>query len=457
MTNYNYIPATPEDRLEMLKAIGVETQEDLFKQIPESLKKNVKLGIPEALSELELEKKMIKLAQKNIGLGKYMSFLGGGNGERYIPAAIDNITSRCEFLTAYTPYQPEISQGTLQAIYEYQSMICSLTGMDTSNASMYDGATATAEAALMACRIKRKQKITLSKTVDPETQQVIQTYLSGADIELKINAMDENCITDINELKNNLNSETAGVIIQMPNFLGNLEEVKKLEQIVHNAGALLIVMLDPISSGLIKPPGSYNADIVVGEGQSLGCCVMYGGPAFGFMACKEKYMRQLPGRLVGATVDNRGNRAFTLTLQAREQHIRREKSTSNICTNQSLNALTASIYLSSLGPQGIKELANICFQRAHYLANKINEIPGFKIETNNFFNSFIIRLPEDITEEEFQNEMHENNILPGINVGNFYNEIPNSVLVTVTENNSIVELYMYINAIKEISNRLGLE
>lgn len=455
MKHHNYIPHTCQDRQEMLNIIGINSQDDLFKNIPDSLK-DVNLLIPEALSELELNNRILELAQKNKWPGEYVSFLGAGYYDRYIPAAVEHIVSRSEFLTAYTPYQPEISQGTLQAIYEYQTMICNLTGMDVSNASMYDGSTATAEAILMACRITKKEKVLISRTIDPETQLVTKTYLDGADIKPHIIQMSDG-IMDIQSLKDNIDVKTACVVVQMPNFLGNLEEVKKIEQITHEHKALLIVISEPISIGLLKPPGKYGADIVVGNGQSLGNQMMYGGPGFGFLACKEKYMRQIPGRVIGATVDNRGNTAYTLTLQTREQHIRREKATSNICTNNSLNALTASVYLSLIGPQGLKELSNICFQRAHYLANKINEIPGFKVAFENFFNEFVLILPDEIDEDEFMEEMLNLKILAGLSIGKYYNEIPNSILVSVTEKNSPVELYLYINALKEISSSLYVE
>lgn len=457
MRNFNYLPHTDEIRQQMLNVLGLESQEDLFKNIPAELKDNTELIIPESYCELELQNRILELAQKNVWGGSYVSFLGAGCYDRYIPSVISNITSRVEFLSAYTPYQPEISQGTLQAIYEFQTMICNLTGMSVSNASMYDGATAAAEAILMACRITRKSRAIVSRTVNPETQDVIKTYMSGPDIDLTITPMNDECITDANELKNYLNKDVACVLIQVPNFLGNIEEVRKIEKLTHEAGALFIVAIDPISVGLIKPPGEYEADIVVGDGQSLGCNMMYGGPGLGFMACREKYMRQMPGRIVGETIDNRGNRAFTLTLQTREQHIRRDKATSNICTNHSLCALTACIYLSILGPKGLKELAHICFQRAHYLANRINEIPGFKVPFENFFNEFIMILPDELSIDTFNEVMLEHKIIPGINTGVYFHEIPNSVLICVTEKNKPVDLYLFITALKDLSKNLDLE
>ncbi|MGD9581857.1 MAG: aminomethyl-transferring glycine dehydrogenase subunit GcvPA [Vampirovibrionia bacterium] len=448
MSNYNYLPQTKEDRTQMLKEIGLTKEEDLFKPIPEELKNCFNLFLPDAYCELELQNRILELAKKNVWSGDYISFLGAGCYDRFIPSIVESITSKVEFLTAYTPYQPEISQGTLQAIYEFQSMMCALTGMDVANASMYDGATATAEAILMACRVTRRSKAIIARTLNPETQDVIRTYLNGPEIKLDIAPMDNEGITDLSELQKMINKETACVVIQMPNFLGCLEEVRKIESIVHETGALFVVAIDPISVGLIKSPGKYNADIVVGDGQSLGCNMMYGGPAFGFMACKEKYMRQMPGRIAGATLDKDGNTAYTLTLQTREQHIRREKATSNICSNQALCALSACVYLSAIGPKGLKEVANISFQRAHHLANKIANIPGFSIHTENFFNEFILLLPEELSEESFNKKMIDLKIIPGINISSYYEELPRSILISITEKNKLVDIYLFLTDIK---------
>lgn len=455
MNKFNYLPHTDNDRNLLLKEIGLSKAEDLFQNIPEKLRQT-KLVLPEPLTEIEVQERIHELARKNVWLGDYVSFLGGGAYNRYIPSIVEHVITRPEFLTAYTPYQPEISQGTLQYIYEYQSMICGLTGMDVSNASMYDVSSATAEAVLMSCRITRRNKALISRTVDPETQQVIKTYMAGPEIDNEVIPMEDGK-TCINSLKNLLNKDVACVVIQMPNFLGNLEEVKKIEQLTHEHGALFVVISDPISVGILKTPGQYGADIVIGNGQSLGNSLMYGGPYLGFMACKEKYMRQMPGRIVGTTLDNRGNKVYTLTVQTREQHIRREKATSNICSNHSLNALAACVYLSTLGPNGLKELANICFQRAHYLANKIRKLPGFKVLFENFFNEFVMVLPEDITEEAFEKEMINNKILPGIFISRYYNEIPNAILVSVTEKNSEVDLYFFTTVLEQLSNRIQLQ
>lgn len=451
MIYHNYLPNTDESRQKMLDAIGASSQEDLFKNIPEELQKNTSLVLPESHCELEIQNRILELAQKNIWPGGYVSFLGAGCYNRYIPSVIDNILSRVEFLTAYTPYQPEISQGTLQAIYEFQTMICNLTGMDVSNASMYDGATATAEAILMSCRITKKNKTIVSRALNPETQDVIKTYLSGPDIDIITAPINEDSITDINNLfELTANKDIASIVIQVPNFLGNIEEVRKIEQIAHNSGALFVVIIDPISVGMIKPPGAYGADIVTGDGQSLGNNMMYGGPAFGFMACRQKHMRNMPGRIVGSSLDSDRNTAYTLTLQTREQHIRRDKATSNICTNHSLCALAGSIYLSTIGPKGLKEIANICFQRAHFLANKISEIEGFKIPHDNFFNEFIMILPDNLSVDVFNKEMLDRKIIPGINLNSYYHELPGAILISVTEKNKPVDLYLFLSALREL-------
>lgn len=432
----------------MLATIGISSQEELFSHIPEALK-NVKLNIPESLSELEVQQKLLEIAHNNKWHGNYLSFVGSGCYDRYIPAAIETVVSRSEFLTAYTPYQPEISQGTLQMIYEFQTMICNLTGMEVTNASMYDGPTAAAEAALMACRITKRHKIIISRSVHPESQFIIKTYMTGPEVE-DITIPINDGITDTQVLERSIDNNVACVIIQMPNTLGNIEDIEKIEKTAHSAGALLVVIAEPISLGLLKSPGDYGADIVVGDGQSLGTPMMFGGPSFGFLSTKEKYVRQLPGRIVGSTLDNRGNTVYTLTLQAREQHIRRDKATSNICTNNSLNALAASVYLSLIGPQGLKEIANICFQRAHYLANKISQIPGFIVPFKNFFNEFIVILPEELPVDFFLDSMMKKNILAGIKISHYYTEISNSILLTVTEKNSPGDLFCFVEIIKEI-------
>lgn len=448
MKQFNYLPHNDEDISEMLKTIGVSSQEELFFHIPESLRK-AKLQIPESHSELEIQQKLLELAHNNKWHGNYISFIGSGCYDRFIPSAIETIVSRSEFLTAYTPYQPEISQGTLQMIYEFQSMICNLTGMEVANASMYDGATAAAEAALMACRITKKQKIIISRSIHPETQFIIKTYMTGPEIEDTTIPINDG-VTNHAVLERSIDNTVACVIIQVPNTLGNIEDVEKIEKITHAVGALLVVIVEPISIGILQSPGNYGADIVVGDGQSLGSPMMFGGPSFGFLSTKEKYLRQVPGRIVGATLDSRGDKVYTLTLQTREQHIRRDKATSNICTNNSLNALAASVYLSLIGPQGLKEIANICFQRAHYLANKISQIPGFIIPFQNFFNEFVLILPEELPVDFFIDTMLKNNILAGIKISHYYTEIPNSILLTVTEKNSPADLFCFSEIIKEI-------
>jgi glycine dehydrogenase subunit 1 len=351
---FPYIPNTQEDEKLMLQSMGMKDLDDLYSDIPENLKLKRELNIGEPKSELEVRKCINKLANKNLNTEDLVCFLGAGAYDHYIPAAIDYIVSRSEFATAYTPYQAEISQGTLQSIFEYQSMIASLTGMDVSNASMYDGATACVEAGFMAVESTRRKKILVSKTVNPETRKVLTTYMRFHGVEIQeIDSKEGE--TDLEKLQSAIDKETAGVIIQSPNFFGIIENLEPVEKMVHANKSLLIMSVDPISLGILKTPGEIGADIAVGEGQSLGSKLNFGGPYLGFMATTTKLMRKLPGRIVGETVDVDGKRAYVLTLQAREQHIRRQKATSNICSNEGLIALRAAIYLSIMGKEGIKE------------------------------------------------------------------------------------------------------
>ena len=350
---WRYIPNTGEQQQEMLEEIGVSCVDELFTDIPENIRLNRDLDLPEALSEMELIGHMRQLADKNISTGECACFLGAGAYDHYIPSVIQHLVRRQEFYTAYTPYQPEISQGTLQAIFEYQTMICRLTGMDVSNASMYDGATAVAEAAAMACRSTGRTDIIVAKTVHPQSREVLKTYsrFAGRQV-VEWNYKDGRL--DFEELEKLLSENTAAVIVQNPNFFGLIEDLSDLADMVHQNRSLLIVSCNPISLALLKPPGDMGADIVVGEGQPLGNPLSFGGPYLGFMAAKDKFMRRMPGRIVGETRDKEGRRGYVLTIQTREQHIRREKATSNICSNQALNALAAAIYLSALGKSGLK-------------------------------------------------------------------------------------------------------
>lgn len=439
----NFLPHTDEDRQEMLKAIGVGSIEDLFADIPSQVRLNRPLDIPAALSEFELRKHLQELSKKNGDLNEYVSFLGAGSYDHFIPSVIDHMLLRSEFYTAYTPYQPEISQGTLTAIFEYQTLICELTGMETSNASMYDGATAMAEAALMACESQRRKKIIVSSTVHPEYREVLNTYAGGQGIEL-VEAPYKNGITDIGGLTELVDENTAAVIVQHPNFFGSLEKVQEISDLIHGKGGLYIAVVDPISLGILKSPGSYGADIVVGEGQSLGNPMNYGGPQLGFMATSGKMVRKMPGRIVGQTLDNRGQRAFVLTLQAREQHIRREKATSNICSNEALCALAATIYLCLLGKKGLREVATLCVQKANYLKEQLNKngfAPAFNVP---FFKEFVVKTTKPV--DEINKILLDSKIIGGLALEKYYPELKNHILLCTTEKRTKAEMDNLVKA-----------
>lgn len=408
----NFLAHNDEIRKKMLEEISCASIEDLFKHIPVKMKS---FELPEAMSELETQKSVKKLANKN--KTDYVSFIGGGCYNKFVPAAISQVAQRFEFLTAYTPYQPEISQGTLQIMYEYQSMICMLTGMDVANASVYDGSSACAEAISMACRISRKHNALVSNKLNPEYKEVIKTYAWGAGIEL----------VWFDEIPEN-NADFACVLIQNPDYYGELTTITPVN-------TLLIVCTTPASLSVIKPP--VEADIVVGDIQTLGIPMSFGGPHAGFMACKEKYMRQLPGRLAGKTLDADGNIAYTLTLQTREQHIRREKATSNICSNQALVALEAALYLSLLGEKGFKQTGILSANLAHSLAEKLSE-KGYKVLNKNFFNEFVVEVNNA---DEFLSKLNSNNILGGLKLDD------NKILVCATEMNTEEEIEEYVKLV----------
>ncbi len=387
--HFPYLPHTEADRAAMLAEIGVRSFEELIKHIPTQLRAKP-LSLPPTMSELELVKAITELAKKNKPASAQSCFLGAGSYRRFVPAIVPAIVSRSEFATSYTPYQAEVSQGNLQSIYEFQTAICLLTNMDVANASMYDGPTACAEAALMSSRLTGKQKIVVSDALNPEYFAVVSTYVKSCGLKLEtLSAVKGH--TEIS----NVDNETAAVIVQYPNYFGVVENLKDIEKTVHKSEALLIAVCDPIALGYLSPPGDFAADIVVGDAQPCGNWLSFGGPSAGFMACRKEYVRQLPGRLTGMTVDSEGRRAYTLTLQAREQHIRRSKATSNICTNQALNALTMLVYLCALGPQGLKSIAQASMQKAHYLASQLTKIPGVKLAFESpFFNEFAVLIPK---------------------------------------------------------------
>ena len=387
-----YLFATPDDQREMLRSIGVDSVETLLKQVPDKLRLQRPLDLPPAATELELEADVRKLAARNVSPTAATCFLGGGVYDHFIPAVVDEIAGRGEFYTAYTPYQAEASQGSLQAFFEYQTLICQLTGMDVSNASLYEGGTAVSEAAFMAMRVtNRHDKVVLLGSVHPEYRQVVATYCGNLNTEI-VTVPCPDGTADPDAVKKAVDDKTACVVVQHPNFFGCLEEVEAITEIAQQAGALSVVSFDPISLGVLKRPGDYGADIAVAEGQSLGIPMQFGGPFLGILACRNEFVRKMPGRLVGQTLDRHGQRCFVLNLQAREQHIRREKATSNICTNQGLLALRATAYLSTLGPQGIREVASLCTQKAHYAAKKLTAIDGFELAFDRpYFKEFTLR------------------------------------------------------------------
>ncbi len=436
---FPYIPTTHEDEQEMLKSIGLNSPEDLFGDIPKELQLNRDLNLPKAKSELEVSNYLTSLAKKNCSLSEMPCFLGAGAYDHYIPSIVDHIISRSEFYTSYTPYQPEISQGTLQYIFEFQTLICNLTGMDVANASLYDGGTAITEAALMAAAHSRKDEIIVSKTVRPESRQILKTYAHTQN--LKVIEVDmKDGVTDLEELEKTVNDNTAAVIVQSPNFFGIIEDLKATGEIVHKAKkAIYVASVDPISLAILKKPGELGVDIVVGEGQGMGIPVAFGGPYLGFIATKSQYMRKLPGRIVGQTEDKNGERSFVLTLTAREQHIRREKATSNICSNQGLNVLAATVYMVTMGKEGLKEVALQSTKKAHYAFETLTKSGKFKpVFDKPFFKEFAIT--SDLDADTISNELKENNIIGGYHLGKDYPQFINSVLYAVTEKRTKEEI-----------------
>ncbi|MDQ0417441.1 glycine dehydrogenase subunit 1 [Croceifilum oryzae] len=428
---FRYLPMTEQDRKEMLETIGVQTTEELFAEIPENVRFHGELAIPQALPEPLLVKHMQRLSGKNANLDQYTSFLGAGVYEHYVPSVVGHVISRSEFYTAYTPYQPEISQGELQAIFEFQSMICELTGMDVANSSMYDGPTALAEAAALAFSHTKKKKVFVSRAVHPEAREILLTNAKGLGYEV-VEIPLQDGVTNLARLEEMADEDTAAVIVQYPNFLGNLEDLGQIEQIAHKHKGLLVVSSNPLSLGILQPPGAFKADIVVGDAQPLGILPQFGGPHCGYFATTKALMRRLPGRIVGQTVDEDGKRGFVLTLQAREQHIRRDKATSNICSNQALMALAASVYMSALGKQGMQDIALLNVKKAHFAKQRLSQVSGFEIAHEQpFFNEFVIRVNGSV--EEVNRKLLKQGIIGGYDLGKAYSEYQNHMLVAVTE------------------------
>jgi glycine dehydrogenase subunit 1 len=438
-----YIPNSEKDFQEMLQTIGVKDFEDLLQAIPDVLKSDRTLDLPPPLTEMELEAEIAEIAEKNRASDRLINFMGGGAYDHFIPKVVDYILSRSEFKTAYTPYQPEVSQGTLQAMYEYQSMICELTGMGVSNASLYDGASGLAEAAMMARNITGKNRILVAETVHPLYLQVLKTYAGSLELDIDILPA-KNYVIDPKALDEKLTSQTAAVILQSPNFYGYVENAPAAAEKAHQAEALFIQGFDPISLAILRAPGDYGTDIVFGEGQSLGNHLNFGGPYLGLFAADRKYVRKMPGRIIGATEDTQGRRGFVLTLQTREQHIRREKATSNICTNQGLNALAATVYLALLGKCGIRKVAELSTQKAHYLHKKITALKGFdKVSDEPFFKEFTVytRIPA----AEVVREAEQAGFLAGVHVGQFYPDRMHELILAVTEKRTKTQMDKLIN------------
>ncbi len=433
----NYSPHTQKDKKAMLDTIGVSSVEELLTAIPQPLRLK-ELDLPEGMSELELTRLVSEKAAKNWSTKKLTSFLGAGAYEHYIPQVVESMISRGEFLTAYTPYQAEASQGVLQAIYEYQSLICELTGMDVANASMYDGASALAEAVVLSLRETGRARVIFSGSLHPEYKQVVKTYVEGDKAELVEIPHTGGSFNEA-ELKKQLNDDTACVIVQNPNFFGCVEKVEAIESLCHSRGALLILCVNPVSLGALKSPGEYNADIAVGEGQPLGIPLNYGGPYLGFFAVNYKHMRKMPGRIAGMTKDLEGKRGYVLTLQAREQHIRREKATSNICTNEGLMALAACVYLSLVGKEGIKEIARQNILKSHYLKDKIVKLTGYELMFRGpFFNEFVVRCGKD--PDKIIANLLKHGVIGGLPLARFYPDMKNCMLICATETKTKEEL-----------------
>jgi glycine dehydrogenase subunit 1 len=435
----SYLLNTSDDQKAMLQSIGVASLEELFASIPAALRLGRPLDVPPALTEMELQRHMTELARLNQAADDAVCFLGGGAYDHFIPAVVDAIGGRSEYYTAYTPYQAEASQGSLQVFFEYQTLICQLTGMDVANASLYEGGSAVAEAVLMAiANTPKRHKVLIADSVHPEYRRTLTTYTADLEVQIVTLPAPEGYL-DPAVLRKALDDQTMCVIVQHPNFFGNLEEVETLTGLAHEAGALFVVSADPISMGLLKRPGDYGADIVVAEGQCLGNPMVYGGPYLGILACKGEYVRKMPGRLVGQTVDRNGKRCYVLTLQTREQHIRRERATSNICTNQGLFAIRATVYLAALGPQGMKDTADLCLRKAHYAAQQLAKVPGVSLRFSRpFFKEFTLKLPTDA--DGVLRKMLQAGYHAGLDLGRWYPQMKNCMSVAVTEKRTKAEI-----------------
>ena len=441
-----YLPHTDDQRRAMLQAVGVASVDDLFADIPAAYR-DPDLALPPPLSELELLQELGALAARNLAPGAAPCFLGGGAYRHFIPSAVSALVSRGEFLTAYTPYQPEVSQGTLQATYEFQSFVCQLTGMEAANAGMYDGATALAEAALMACRVTHRYKVAALDTVSPRYREVLRLYLEPQGVEIAV----------VPGSDPEVDGETACLLVQYPDSLGAVPDLDALTQTAHARGALIAVSAYPVALGMLRAPGDYGVDIVTGECQPLGVGLSFGGPYVGMFACQDQYLRQTPGRIVGRTVDGTGRTGYVLTLQTREQHIRRERATSNICTSEALIATSVAVYLATLGPRGLRQVAELCYQKAHYAAARISELPGYQVHPHHgggprakntpvWFNEFVVRGP--IPPAETNRRLLRRGIIGGLDVSD---QVPGGMLLCATEMNSRAEIDALVDALAAIA------
>ena len=444
----HYIPNTEPEQAEMLATLGLNSLDDLFQDIPDQYRDPF-LDLPAPLSEQEIQRELSLLASQNRPLNSGPSFLGAGSYNHFVPSVVKAIMTRGEFLTAYTPYQPEVSQGTLQVIYEFQTLIGNLYGMEVANAGMYDGATSLAEGVLMACRVTQRHQIVVSDRVAPAYQQVIRTYCQAQGIEIRT----------VFDWEPEINPETACLVMQYPNFFGDIEDLRKHSKVAHDQGALLVVSADPMAMGMFNSPGHYDADIVTGEGQPLGIPTSYGGPYLGLFTTKQQYIRQMPSRLVGKTVDTEGRTGYVLTLQTREQHIRRERATSNICTNEALYALAATIYLAATGKQGLRQVAELCYHKAHYAAAQIAKLPGYSLPfPSTFFQEFVVQCPTKPA--TINRRLLEQNILGGLDLSRppYSSPLPmgdgeggNYMLLCATEMNTKEDIEALVSALGEFS------
>jgi glycine dehydrogenase subunit 1 len=445
----SYVLNTPEDQRAMLASIGAQSLAELFSPIPASIRLDRPLAVPPALSEQELTRHVTALADRNRSAEDAVCFLGGGVYDHFIPAVVDAISGRSEFYTSYTPYQAEASQGSLQAFFEFQTLICELTGLDVANASLYEGGSAVAEAVLMAMTVTgRGDKVVVAESLHPEYRQTLTTYL--ANLEPRVETVPTpHGFLDPDDLKKVLDDTTCAVVVQHPNFFGCLEEVAALAETAHARGALFIVSFDPISLGLLVRPGQYGADIAVAEGQCLGNPLSYGGPILGVLACREQFVRKMPGRLVGQTVDRHGKRCWVLTLQTREQHIRREKATSNICTNQGLFALRAAVYLAALGPVGLRETAELCLKKAHYAARQLSQIADVRLRFDRpFFKEFTLTLPSDAL--VLLKELRSQGYHAGLPLGRWYPSMERCLSMAVTEKRTRAEIDGLVDEVRKL-------